>query len=168
RATRGSLIRATKRSIADWLYQVTWIERPRDRPASPVDAAGTWVIVAGRDDLARDLADALERSGAAVTVAGSGEGLGEVVRTAGEGGRIAGIVDCRPLDATGAASSDAILAAAERMLGGALDLVHAAVGLESPAARGLVILTLGAVPLGGGGDPDELRPAPLPGVRRSA
>jgi acyl transferase domain-containing protein/acyl carrier protein len=123
RATRDALLRVTRRSSAEWLYDIQW-QPMLPEPAIASGAEGTWIILADRGTVGLQLAGRMTTAGAqAVVIPALDQGddlaldadrvsrLEEICRQAMAGARlpVRGFIHLRSLDDSSAADpSDAI------------------------------------------------------------
>jgi acyl transferase domain-containing protein/acyl carrier protein len=171
RASRDSVIRATRRPTDDWLYEVAWAETPRTSQVSGAadDSAGAWIMFPDHEGFSRALTTELGHAGVAVQTVEDGADVARVIAESHRGGRICGVIDCRALDlAQAPARSAADLHTAHRhTLGGALELTQALAHVACVPHRGLVVLTRGALPVEGEILPAGLSQGALHGLMRT-
>jgi acyl transferase domain-containing protein/acyl carrier protein len=165
RATREALLRVTRRSSADWLYDIRWQPMAQEPPTpSGPHAEGTWLILADRGTAGAGLARRMAAAGAdAVLIPADAQGddlsldadrvshLERTCRQAIAAARtpIRGVVHLRGLDEPAASDRPAAPAAAIRRGAGTfLYLVQGLLRAGIGDTR-IWVVTRGAQPAGG-------------------
>jgi len=188
RVPRDWLARLVAGPIPNWRYELHWIARPLEAPAtpggeatatpataepSPVEVTHDWLIFDDRGGLGGALAAQLSLPGHRCQVAPArleGEARRKTVREflAGEGSAQRGIVYLSALDVGLRKAAPDFEAARSLGWGGALDVIRAAAEVASPRPPRIWLVTRGAQAAGSGdhGAAEALAQSPLWGLGR--